>query len=65
MADNVRVELPEVEFVRPCNLCPHMKRITLPKILHSLVHLGEEVVIDPAIAEKARRSVERMVNLQS
>src|SRR6202008_4428389 len=65
MADNVQAELPEVEFVRPCNLCPHMKRITLPKILDSLVYLKEEVVIDPAVAEKARRSVERMVNLKS
>ena len=65
MADNVRVELPDVEFVRPCNLCPHMKRITLPRILDSLVQLKEEVVIDPAIADKARRSVERMVNLKS
>jgi quinolinate synthase len=64
MADNVQVELPDVEFVRPCNLCPHMKRITLPKILDSLVYLKEEVVIDPAIAAKARRSVERMVNLK-
>ena len=54
-----RPSCPEIEFVRPCNLCPHMKRITLPKILDSLVHLKEEVVIDPAIAEKARRSVER------
>src|SRR3954468_1971640 len=64
MADNVAVELPDVEFVRPCNLCPHMKRITLPKILNSLVYLKEEVVIDPAIAARARRSVERMVNLK-
>ncbi len=65
MADNVQVELPDVEFVRPCNLCPHMKRITLPKILDSLVYLKEEVVIDPAIAARARRSVERMVNLKT
>ena len=43
MADNVQAELPDVEFVRPCNLCPHMKRITLPKILDSLVYLREEV----------------------
>jgi quinolinate synthase len=64
MADNVQAELPEVEFVRPCNLCPHMKRITLPKILDSLVYLKEEVTIDPAIAARARRSVERMVNLK-
>jgi quinolinate synthase len=64
MADNVQAELPEVEFVRPCNLCPHMKRITLSKILDSLVYLKEEVAIDPAIAEKALRSVERMVNLK-
>jgi quinolinate synthase len=65
MADNVQAELPDVQFVRPCNLCPHMKRITLPKILDSLVYLKEEVVIDPTIAERARRSVERMVNLKS
>jgi quinolinate synthase len=65
MADNVQAELPDVEFVRPCNLCPHMKRITLPKILDSLVHMREEVVIDPAIAASARRSVERMVHLKS
>jgi quinolinate synthase len=65
MADNVQAELPDIDFVRPCNLCPHMKRITLPKILDSLVYLKEEVVIDPAIAERARRSVERMVNLRS
>lgn len=65
MADNVQAELPDVEFVRPCNLCPHMKRITLPKILDSLVYMKEEVVIDPAIAEKARRSVERMINLKN
>jgi quinolinate synthase len=65
MADNVQAELPDVEFVRPCNLCPHMKRITLPKILDSLVFMREEVVIDPAIAARARRSVERMVHLKS
>ncbi len=64
MADNVQAELPGVEFVRPCNLCPHMKRITLPKILDSLVYLKEEVVIEGALAERARRSVERMVNLK-
>ena len=47
MADNVQAELPDVEMVRPCNLCPHMKRITLPKILDSLVYLREEVTVDP------------------
>ncbi|MEA2953870.1 MAG: quinolinate synthase [Alphaproteobacteria bacterium] len=65
MADNVAAELPDVEFVRPCNLCPHMKRITLPNILDSLLHMREEVLVDPAIAAKARRAVERMVNLKS
>ena len=48
MADNVQAELPDVEFVRPCNLCPHMKRITLPKILDSLVNMREEVHGRPA-----------------
>ena len=52
MADNVQAELPDVEFMRPCNLCPHMKRITLPKILDSLLHMKEEVVVDPAIADE-------------
>ncbi len=63
MSDNVAVETPNVQFVRPCNLCPHMKRITLPKILDSLVFLKEEVTVDPAIAERARATVERMINL--
>ena len=36
MGDNVAVQHPDVEFVRPCNLCPHMKRITLPKIRRAL-----------------------------
>ena len=65
MADNVQAELPDVEFTRPCNLCPHMKRITLPKILDSLLHMKEEVVVDPAIADKARRAVERMIYMKS
>src|ERR1700752_1531292 len=65
MADNVRAELPDVEMVQPCNLCPHMKRITLSNILESLLYLREEVVVDPVIAEKARRSVERMINLKN
>ena len=61
MSDNVAVEFPETEFVRPCNLCPHMKRITLPKILHSLETMTVEVKVDPAVAVHARRSVERML----
>jgi quinolinate synthase len=61
MADNVAAETSGVEFIRPCNLCPHMKRITLPKILDALVHMREEVVIDPTLAARARRSVERMI----
>ena len=65
MADNVQAELPDVEFTRPCNLCPHMKRINLANILQSLLTLGEEVTIDPGLAERARRSVERMINLKN
>jgi len=63
MSDNVSVETPGVEFIRPCNLCPHMKRITLPKILEALQDLRDEVHVDPAVAERARASVERMINL--
>jgi len=61
MSDNVAVELPDVEFVRPCNLCPHMKRITLPKILRSLETLETRVEVDPAVSERARQAVERML----
>ncbi|MDX6805293.1 quinolinate synthase NadA [Terrihabitans rhizophilus] len=64
MADNIASMSPETEFLRPCNLCPHMKRITLPKILDSLLTMRDEILIDPLIAERARRSVERMVNLK-
>ncbi|MFL6688844.1 MAG: quinolinate synthase NadA [Alphaproteobacteria bacterium] len=61
MSDNVAVEFPDVDFVRPCNLCPHMKRITLPGILHSLETMTHEVTVDPAIAGRARAAVERML----
>lgn len=61
MADNVAVGYPSVEFVRPCNLCPHMKRNTLPKILHSLQAMEYEVTIDPRVAARARNAVERML----
>ncbi len=65
MASNIAAETPGVEFIRPCNLCPHMKRITLPKILDSVVELKDEVTVDPLVADRARRAVERMVNLKS
>ncbi len=61
MSDNVAVEFPDVEFVRPCNLCPHMKRITLAGILNSLQTMTHEVTVDPAIAVKAKAAVERML----
>ena len=61
MSDNVAIQHPDVEFVRPCNLCPHMKRITLPKIRRALETMQEEVTIDPALAERARAAVERML----
>ncbi len=65
MSDNVAAELPDVEFVRPCNLCPHMKRITLAGIADSLRHLQHEVKIHPAIAERARLAVTRMLAVKS
>jgi quinolinate synthase len=61
MADNVSAENPDIEFMRPCNLCPHMKRITLDKILKSLQTLTTEVKVDPAVASRARLAVERML----
>src|ERR1700760_848265 len=61
MADNVSVHHPDIEFVRPCNLCPHMKRITLANIRSALEEMRHEVTIDPAVAERARYAVERML----
>jgi quinolinate synthase len=53
---------PDVEFIRPCNLCPHMKRITLPKILDARESMEHAIEIDPEVAARARKAVERMVN---
>ena len=65
MADNLAATNPAVEFVRPCNLCPHMRRITLSNILESLQTLGPQVQVDPAIATRARQAVERMLAVGS
>lgn len=63
MSDNVAVQHPDIEFIRPCNLCPHMKQITLPKIRRTLETMQHEVTIDPAMAQLARRAVERMLEV--
>lgn len=65
MSDNIAVENPNVQFIRPCNLCPHMKRITLPAILDALLELKDQVVVDPEIAAAARKPIERMINLNN
>jgi quinolinate synthase len=61
MSDNIAIQYPELEFIRPCNLCPHMKRITLKNIRRALETLQHEVTIEPSIALPARRAVERML----
>jgi quinolinate synthase len=61
MSDNVAAANPGVEFVRPCNLCPHMKRITLPKIQRALERMEFEVEVEPEISRRARRAIERML----
>ena len=63
MSDNVAAETPDVEFIRPCNLCPHMKSITLQNILESLQEMRYEVTIPDEVVEGARRAVQRMVDL--
>jgi len=62
MSDNVAAEVQGVDFVRPCNLCPHMKRITLPGILHALKTMTYEVTVDESVAERAKASVQRMID---
>ena len=61
MSDNVALQYPDLEFVRPCNLCPHMKRITLKNIRHALETMTHEVTVAPEIAGRARQAVERML----
>ena len=63
MADNVACDAPDTQFVRPCNLCPHMKRISLENIHEALVHERYEVTVDPAVADRARLAVQRMIDL--
>ncbi|WP_126974767.1 quinolinate synthase NadA [Frigidibacter oleivorans] len=63
MAANIADALPEVDFVRPCNACPYMKKITLEKVLWSLHSMTGQVEVDPAVAVPARRAVQRMIDL--
>ena len=63
MSDNVSAGIRDVEFIRPCNLCPHMKRITLANIQASLESLSPAVEIAPAVAKRARAAVERMLDV--
>lgn len=63
MADNVCSEFPETEFIRPCNLCPHMQSITLPGIRQALANLQPAIEVPPDIAAAAKRSIDRMFEL--
>jgi len=63
MSDNVQVENPKVQFIKPCNLCPYMKKITLPKILDCLENESNEIIISNNLIKKARLSVERMISI--
>ena len=63
MSDNVQVENPKVQFIKPCNLCPYMKKITLPKILKCLENESNEIIIPNNLIEKAKLSVERMTSI--
>jgi len=63
MSDNVQIDNPNVKFIRPCNLCPHMKKITLPKVLDCLENETNELIMDNKTIEKARKSVERMAEI--
>jgi len=63
MSDNVQIDNPKVEFIRPCNLCPHMKRITLPKILECLENETNEILMSDEVIEKAKKSVKRMAEI--
>ena len=63
MSDNVQADNPNVEFIKPCNLCPYMKKITLQKILNCLENETNEIFIEEKIAKAARQSVQRMAEI--
>ncbi|MDY6924030.1 MAG: quinolinate synthase NadA [Pseudomonadota bacterium] len=63
MASNVAGDLPDVQFIGPCNLCPYMQRITLQNIRDCLLHMQFEVTVPDEMAERARLAVQRMVDL--
>ena len=64
MSDNVAIENPDVEMIKPCNLCPYMKKITLQGIYNSLVNGTEEVKLSKAVMDKARLSIKRMIEVK-
>ena len=63
MAANISDANPDVEFLGPCNMCPYMQKITLEKVLWSLHTMTTAIEVDPAVAEPARRAVQRMIDL--
>jgi quinolinate synthase len=63
MSDNVAAAAPDVDFVRPCNLCPHMKRITLEGIYDALANIQHEVVIPEDVRVRAKQAIQRMLDL--
>ena len=65
MADNLRAELPDIDFLQPCNLCPHMARITLEKVADALEHMHHAIEVPSDVAPRARRAIERMLEVRS
>ena len=65
MSDNLAVAHPHVELVRPCSICPHMKKITLEKIVTCLETFDPQIHIPEGIAARAKRAVERMLEIQA
>ena len=65
MADNIAAQNPDIEFIKPCNMCPHMKRMSLANIRRALETMTHEVTVDPALADRARAAVERMLQVRT
>jgi quinolinate synthase len=65
MADNIAAQNPDIEFIKPCNMCPHMKRMSLRNIRRALETMTHEVTVDPALADRARAAVERMLAVKT
>ncbi len=65
LGDLARTQFPDKVFVPMCRLCPHMKAVTLERVLSALERptASQRIEVSPAIAARALKPIERMFEL--